>query len=362
LGSSERATVLVVDDERGPRDALRLILDPTHRVLTAHDGAQALDVLAAGGVDVVTLDLHMPRLPGEALLRTVRTHHRDVEVIVVTGRPDWRSAAEGVRAGIADYLSKPFDVVQVRAAVERALTRRAEQRRLQGFLDAAQSAGHEDPTAAPILESLRRGLVRAPVTTGPLPFLELLADTIESQDASMRGHARRVASYAARLADRLNLGSEERERVRIAAFLHDVGKIGVPSELLLRPGVLTQEERSEVARHAAIGARLIEPLELGSFVVRAVRHHHEWWDGAGYPDGLVGDEIPLAARVVQTADAFDAMTCNRVYRRAMSGAAARAEMLRSAGSQFDAALVQAFLAVLEESGDEFETGVQPPGN
>lgn len=164
----------------------------------------------------------------------------------------------------------------------------------------------------------------------------------------MRGHAGRVAAYAGRLARCIQLDEEQREHVRIAAFLHDVGKIGVPSELLLRPGALTVDERQVVARHAAIGARLIEPLELGSPVVRAVRHHHEWWDGGGYPDGLVGDEIPLAARVVQTADAYDAMTCNRVYRRALSRDAARAELLRSAGSQFDAELVDAFLAVLDD--------------
>ncbi len=348
MPNPERATVLVVDDERGPRDALRLILDPVHRVITARDGAEALDLLAADQVDVVTLDLQMPRLPGDALMRTVRSRHRDVEVIVVTGRPDWRSAAAGVRAGIADYLSKPFDVVQVRAAVDRALTRRTEQRRIQAFLDAASAVGSKDPTAAPILKSLHREIARAGDQTGALPFLELLADTIEWQDAPMRGHARRVASFAARLADRLELDAAEREHVRIAAFLHDVGKIGVPSELLLRPGVLTAEERSVVERHAAIGARLLEPLELDARVVRAVRHHHERWDGAGYPDGLAGDEIPLAARLVQTADAFDAMTCNRVYRRAMSREAARAELLRSAGSQFDVDLVQEFLAVLEE--------------
>lgn len=346
----ERATVLVVDDERGPRDALRLILDPVHRVITARDGAEALALLAADDVDVVTLDLQMPRLPGDALMRTVRSRHRDVEVIVVTGRPDWRSAAAGVRAGISDYLSKPFDVVQVRAAVDRALTRRAEQRRIRAFLDAAGAAGSQDPTAAPILRSLYCEIARAGdlERTGPLPFLEMLADTIESQDATMRGHARRVASYAARLADRLELDAAEREHVRMAAFLHDVGKIGVPSELLLRPGVLTAEERSVIERHAAIGARLLEPLELDALVVRAVRHHHERWDGAGYPDGLAGEEIPLAARVVQTADAFDAMTCNRVYRRAMPQAAARAELVRSAGSQFDVALVEQFLAVLDE--------------
>ena len=121
----------------------------------------------------------------------------------------------------------------------------------------------------------------------------MLAETIETKDRFMRGHARRVAFYASLLADRLCLSAEEHERVRIAAFLHDLGKVGVPTDLLLRDGALDSAERAVVEQHPEIGARLLKPLDIPSSIALAIRHHHEWWDGTGYPDGLAGEEIPL---------------------------------------------------------------------
>jgi putative nucleotidyltransferase with HDIG domain len=178
-------------------------------------------------------------------------------------------------------------------------------------------------------------------------FLEVLAETIENKDQFMRGHAHRVAFYASLLADRLNLSAAEHELVRISAFLHDLGKVGVPTDLLLRDGTLDSAERAVVERHPEIGARLIEPLDLESSISLAIRHHHERWDGNGYPDGLAGEEIPFAARVIGIADAFDAMTCNRPYRPALTRALVCTELLRSAGKQFDPNLAKEFLAILE---------------
>ena len=142
-----------------------------------------------------------------------------------------------------------------------------------------------------------------------LPFFEVLADTIESQDPFMRGHARRTAFYATLLADRLCLSETEKRQVRLAAFLHDIGKIGVPVGAARRAPVRSRpNERLAIERHPEVGARLIAPLGVSAGLVAAVRHHHERWDGTGYPDRLAGDAIPLTARIVQIADAFDAMT------------------------------------------------------
>ncbi len=163
----------------------------------------------------------------------------------------------------------------------------------------------------------------------------------------MRGHARRVSLYSALVADRLNLSTRDHELVRIAGFLHDLGKVGVPTDLLLQPGALEPSQRAVVEEHAQIGAKLVQPLDMPPAIAQSIRHHHEWWDGTGYPDGLAGEEIPLAARIIAIADAFDAMNCNRPYREALPRDVQIAEIKRFAGVQFDAMLAKEFLGLIE---------------
>jgi len=357
-----RPTVLIVDDERGPRESLRMILEPSHRVLQCSRGSEALEVLRTRQVDVATLDLHMPGMRGDELMRAVRREFPSVEIIVITGCGSVASAAEAVRQGISDYLQKPFDVVQVTAAVARAVARRSARARLTRFLDELGRAVGCDREAQAVLDDLdaSRGLrarfgevfdsggdARAAAGSRGFAFLELLAETIETKDRFMRGHARRVAFYTGLLAERLGLAPEEREGMRISAFLHDLGKVGVPTDLLLRPGALEPGERRIVEQHPVIGARLLAPLDLPSGTVLALRHHHEWWDGSGYPDGIAGERIPLAARIIAVADAFDAMTCDRPYRRALPREVVVAELRRFAGIQFDPDVAKEFLACLE---------------
>ncbi len=258
-------------------------------------------------------------------------------------------------------------MLQVSAAVDRGLSRLRARGRLSAFLEELGELVGRDRDARALLDDLRRseklrgrlgglfGVCDSPLepqaaNADPLrttEFLEMLAETLETKDRHMRGHARRVAFYAGLLADRLNLSSQEHERVRIAAFLHDLGKVGVPTDLLLRAAALAPAERAVVERHPAIGARLLEPLDIADSVKRAIRHHHEWWNGAGYPDGLAGDRIPLAARIIGITDAFDAMTCDRPYREALPREAVIRELHCYAGIQFDPELSKEFLAILE---------------
>jgi len=363
---SERSTVLVVDDERGPRESLRMILSPDYQVLQASSAAEALDVLATETVDLATLDLNMPGMSGQDLMREIRSEHPRVEIIVITGCGSVESAAEGIRSGICDYLQKPFDVVQVSAAVSRALSRQGARKRLNSFLEELGGVVGRDREARAILSDVQRSqklkwhlggrladrglteegnaLLDPPRT---LEFLEVLAETIETKDRYMRGHARRVAFYSSLIADRLCLSPEEHSRVRIAGFLHALGKVGVPTDLLLRKGALTQPEREIVEQHPDIGSRLLKPLDIPVAVATAVRHHHEWWDGRGYPDGLSGNDIPLAARIIAVADAFDTMNADRPYRCALDRGAIVAEFERFAGVQFDPKVVKEFLSILE---------------
>ena len=371
-GRAEPPTVLVVDDERGPRESLRMILEPHHRVLQASNAADALEIVRNRPVDLVTLDLKMPGMSGETVMRTLRREFPQIEVIVITGCGSVESAAEGVRAGICDYLQKPFDVVQVGAAVARALSRRAARVRLTRFLEQLGTVVGRDRDVLSIVQDVERShrlrgrlsslfdaSVRGPGDTAgeadrSLELLELLAETIEVKDRFMRGHARRVAVYAGLLADRVGLPSSEQELVRIAAFLHDVGKVGVPTQLLLREGALDPGERAIVEEHPEIGARLVEPLDVAPAISQALRHHHEWWNGTGYPDGIAGEAIPLIARIVSVADAFDAMSCDRPYRRALARPVILSEFERFAGVQFDPELAKAFRAVLDSGADEVD--------
>ena len=371
----ERATVLIVDDERGPRESLRMILAPNHTVLQAECGAEALEILRSNEVDLVTVDLNMPGMRGDELMRVIRSEFPHAEVIVITGCGSVESAAEGIRCGVSDYLQKPFDVVQVSASVLRALLRQRSRSRLLAFIDDLGTAAGNDRNVDVLLDSVQRsrrlkarlgGLFDQRDARGAsrgqgldpertIEFVEVLAETIETTDPFMRGHARRVAYYSSLLAHRLCLSAEDHEHLRIGAFLHDLGKVGIPTELLLRPRELEPEEIAIVQTHPEIGARLIRPLAIPAAIAAAIRHHHEWWDGSGYPDGLAQEDIPLSARIIGVADTFDAMSSERPYRPALERSEALARLCRHAGHQFDPDLVKEFLAILEMGADSADS-------
>jgi response regulator RpfG family c-di-GMP phosphodiesterase len=367
-------TILIVDDERGPRESLRMILASNHRVLQASSGAEALECIRREHVDLITLDLNMPGMHGQELMRTVRSEFPHIEIVIITGCGSIESAAEGVRAGICDYIQKPFDVVQVSAAVGRALSRKCARDRLTCFLEELGGVVGHDRGAQAILEDIQRSEKLREQVSGVFPdsgepgdvdakaidkprtmeFLEVLAETIEVKDRFMRGHARRVSFYASLLAERLSLPADALEEVRVAAFLHDLGKVGVPTDLLLRAGALDSTERALVEQHPAIGERLVKPLAIPNTIASAIRHHHEWWDGTGYPDGLKGEEIPRTSRIIAVVDAFDAMSSDRPYRRALARSTAIDEIRHFAGTQFDPHFAKEFLAILESGACDID--------
>jgi putative nucleotidyltransferase with HDIG domain len=367
-------TILIVDDERGPRESLRMILASNYQVFQASSGAEALECIRREPVDLITLDLNMPGMHGQELMRTVRSEFPHIEIVIITGCGSIESAAEGIRAGICDYIQKPFDVVQVSAAVNRALSRKCARDRLTSFLEELGGVVGNDRGAQAILEDIQRseklrervgvvlpdageqGEAGAKAIDEPrtMEFLEVLAETIEVKDRFMRGHARRVSFYAGLLAERLSLEADALEEVRVAAFLHDIGKVGVPTDLLLRAGALDSTERALVEQHPSIGARLVKPLAIPNAIASAIQHHHEWWDGTGYPDGLKGEEIPQASRIISVVDAFDAMSSDRPYRRALARSTAIDEIRHFAGTQFDPQFAKEFLVILESGACDID--------
>jgi response regulator RpfG family c-di-GMP phosphodiesterase len=343
-----------------------MILSPRYEVVEASDAAEALRMLETGDISLMTLDLNMPGMQGDELLRIVRRRHPNVEVVIVTGHPSIDSATEALRLGVGDYLQKPFDVVQVNAAVGRCLERLTGRTTLVEFLGDLSSAVGQQHSLASVLHrvdvdpgarrrvgdmiaSLGTGQASDLTATNTFAFLEVLADAVESQSGFLRGHARRTGFYAGVVADRLCLSADQREHIRIAGFLHDIGKVGVPSELLSRDGPLTDHEREVMQRHPEIGARLVQPLGLAAEIGSAILHHHEWWDGRGYGDGLFGDQIPIEARIIGLVDAYDAMTCDRPYRRALAPHVVLSELVKYGGIQFDPALTREFIRIVETS-------------
>ena len=302
--------------------------------LEAANGAEALGVLERETVTLVLTDLRMPRMDGIELLRNVRARYPDVAVVLITAVADVDVAVSCLAIGAMDYLTKPFHLEEVRARVTQALDKRRlviENREYRAHL--------EDRVAeqARRLEQLFLGSIQA------------LAEALEVKDAYTRGHSVRVGRYSAAMAHELGLPRDVVRQIELAGQVHDIGKIGVREAVLNKPGKLTDEEYAHIMTHPVVGWRILMPL-LGDTprILNVVRSHHERFDGRGTPDGLAGEAIPLEARIAAVADAFDAMTSGRPYRRVrrMPIEMAVGELERARGSQFDPAMIDAFAAAV----------------
>lgn len=312
------ARILVVDDARENRTLLeRLFTTQGYIVETAENGEVALDCIATSAPDIILLDVQMPGLDGFEVCRRIKNDPatRLIPVVLITGLSDRRSRIEGIDAGADDFVNKPFDAEELRARI-RSLVR------LKQFTDDLDSA-----------ESV----------------ILSLALTVEARDACTSGHCQRLARYATMLGAALKLGGEEIAALHRGGYLHDVGKIGIPDAVLLKPHKLTPAEYALMKDHTIIGDTLCGKLRSLSLVRPIVRHHHERLDGSGYPDRLRGSEIPLLAQIVGIVDAFDAITTNRPYRRAQPQRFAFEELRADAAQGLCSRdLVETFVQVIEQ--------------
>jgi putative nucleotidyltransferase with HDIG domain len=325
----------------------------------------------------------MPGMKGEELMRTIRNEHPATEIIIITGNSSVQTAVEGIRSGICDYISKPFDVVEVSSAVSRALGRKQGRSHLVEFLEGVGNVLGKERDSGELLQDLKsspalRDKLYGAVHGGPpvvsrdesdpqtpqandseddstLEFLDMLAGALESRDGELRKHSQRVGFYADLLAERMGMDEELREQIRISSFLHDIGKIGLSDQDRERAQLRGSATGIAEEEHPEIGAKLLQPLGFEDSIAEAIRHHHEYWNGDGYPDGLAGEAIPLVARVIAMVDAFDKLVSEQDDDDPLSAKAALAELQKHSGSRFDPALVTAFVGLVDSRDFDLQT-------
>ncbi|MBN2209747.1 MAG: response regulator [Candidatus Coatesbacteria bacterium] len=347
-----KATVLVVEDSDGLRENLvRALTIGGYDVKDAPNGLSAVEMLGAESFDVVVTDIKMPGMDGLSLLDRILAMNPDPEpaVILITAHMTLESAVSSLKKGAYDYITKPFKAEQLLGTVKAALDKRRlklENVRLTRELRELNRALEEKV-------QLRTSQLRESQNKLQRSYLETIrsfAVVLEERDAYTQGHSRRVTEYSVRIAEEMGLADKQIKALQIGGALHDIGKIGIPEDTLRKPSNLSEDEWEIMQEHPDKGARMVEPLSFLSEERVLIRHHHERWDGQGYPDALAGEQIPLLSRVLCVADAFDAMTSTRSYRRRMTLDIAVGRLLEGKGTQFDPEIVDVFIDCLGKHG------------
>lgn len=328
-------SVLVVDDEEPLRNALAQYF--RHRgfdVSAAESGEKALNRLRDGGITLMLLDVRMPGMSGPDVVPEALDIDADLAIVMLTAASDASTAAICMQRGAYDYLTKPIELTDLGKAIDRALRRRHTMIQNRGITDWLK----EEVTRQ--TEEIREEQDKLRLVT--IATLEALIHVLEAKNEFLAGHSARVAAYSAGVADEMRLTDDEIEQVRLAGRLHDLGKIGVRETVLDKRGPLTPDEYEHVKQHVVIGANILAPLSHLGSVVEFVRHHHEHWDGTGYPDGDAGEDIPLGARIICAAEIYDALTTARPYQERMEPDAAVERMRMLTGTVVDPTVMDAF--------------------
>jgi response regulator RpfG family c-di-GMP phosphodiesterase len=339
-----KARILVIDDEPEIRDVLCELLSDRYQCVPASSAEEALAVLRGGRFSLIISDIMMGGMSGLEMIPHVLTDSPDTVVLMISGVQTIESAIKALRAGAFDYIMKPFDLRQVDVAVKRALEhydlRRAKQLYEAHLEELVEQRTAELDDALDSVEDAYRSTLKA------------LAHALETRDAETHGHSERVVTFSLRLGRELGLDDKQLKALEFGSLLHDIGKIGVPDAILRKPAKLTEDEWIRMREHPCHGQQILRGIKFLEGAARVVGQHHEKWDGSGYPLGLRGEEIDLNARIFAVADAFDAMTSDRVYRAGKPYEAAAEELSKWAGKQFDPQVVEAFHHVPREDWDE----------
>ena len=336
--------LLIVDDESEVRGVLNDLLSDSYDCNEASSAEEALDRLRSDDYQLVISDITMSGMSGLEMIPHVKAVSPETVIVMISGMQTIESAINALRLGAFDYLMKPFDLRQAEAAVSRALNhyelivaKRLYETQLEELV--AQRTAELDE-ALGSLENAYRSTLKA------------LTAALEARDAETHGHSERVVTFSLRLGREYGLNAQETKALEFGSLLHDIGKIGVPDAILRKPAKLTDEEWIRMREHPIHGQQILRGIKFLQGAAKVVAQHHEKWDGSGYPLGLAGEDIDICARIFSVADAFDAITSDRVYRRGRSYEAAAAELDEWTGRQFDPRVVEAFHRVPQEDWSE----------
>jgi len=336
--------ILIVDDEVEITEILADLLSEDYDCLRAASAEEALARLTESEFQLVISDITMPGMSGLDMIPHVKDLAPDTVVVMISGMQTVESAIGALRLGAFDYLMKPFDLRQVEAVVKRALEHHelvvAKQRYENHLEELVEQRTIELDKALNSLEGAYRSTLKA------------LTAALETRDSETHGHSERVVTYSLRLGREYGLSSEKMKALEFGSLLHDIGKIGVPDSILRKPAKLTEEEWVRMREHPLHGQQILRGIVFLEGAARVVAQHHEKWDGTGYPLGLHHEEIDICARIFSVADAFDAITSDRVYRRGKPYEAAAQELDDWAGRQFDPKVVEAFHRVPKQDWEE----------
>ena len=342
MDSAPRFRVLVVDDDPAICNLLstklRISGFDTHACTS---GEGALNLLAKESFDAIISDLNMPGISGLELLAAAHRLVPGTAFLMATGVSDVAVGVGAMKQGASDYILKPFQMEAVVASLRRALEMKRMERELEEYRHQLES--RVEQRTRQLQDALRRVELAYDET------LEALASTVDLRDNDTADHTRRVTRYSLEIGQRLGVPGDDLKQLERGACLHDIGKIGIPDSILLKPGKLTPEETAIMQTHVRIGYEWMNRVAFLASAAQIVLAHHEFFDGTGYPQGLAGEEIPLGARIFAVADTLDAMMSDRPYRRGRAYDVARAEIQRESGKQFDPRVVAVFLAIPEET-------------
>ena len=347
--------LLIVDDEAEVRGVLHDLLSGPYQCGEAASAEDAIAELRKNDYQLVISDITMSGMSGLEMIPHVKVVSPDTVIVMISGMQTIESAINALRLGAFDYLMKPFDLRQAEAAVSRALDHHeliAAKRRYENHLEelVTQRTAELDD-ALNSLENAYRSTLRA------------LTAALETRDAETHGHSERVVTFSLRLGREYGLTTHEMKALEFGSLLHDIGKIGVPDAILRKPAKLTDEEWIKMREQPLHGQQILRGIKFLEGASRVVAQHHEKWDGSGYPLGLKNEEIDICARIFSVADAFDAITSDRVYRKGRPYQAAAEELNEWIGRQFDPKVVEAFHRVPQEDWDELrrQSLIQKPG-
>lgn len=328
--------ILVVDDDTSNLKMASYILGGVQmRVSCLKAGGDAVQFLRENRPDLILLDVHMPGMDGFQTMQAIRENGEaaDIPVIFLTADDDSNTEKRGLELGAQDFIKKPFvpevlllrvrhtiDLSRLQADLEREVLKKTQE----------IAAQHEK------LERISMQIVKA------------LSGAVDAKDTYTNGHSLRVAEYSREIARRAGLSGESQNDIYMMGLLHDVGKIGVPDAIINKPAHLTEEEYSVIKNHPVMGARILKNIKDFPKLITGARWHHERYDGKGYPDGIAGEEIPLEARIIAVADAYDAMSSRRSYRDVLPQEVVRREIEKGRGTQFDPMMTEIALGMIDD--------------